>query len=51
MSLDFLQASGLISLDNDTYVDNYPKEILVFLYMYYGSIVNSRHKKESAIFV
>ena len=30
---------GLITLDNDNHVDNYLREILVFLY--YGSNVNN----------
>ena len=33
---------GLITLFNDNHVDNYLKEILVFVY--YGSIVNNQTK-------
>ena len=40
--LDFVQASGWISLVNDNHVDTYLKEI--FAFVYYRSIVNNRSK-------
>ena len=40
--LDFVQTRGLISVVNDSHVDNSLKEILV--YVYNGSIVNNRLK-------
>ena len=39
-----MRARVLISWVNDNHADNYLKEILV--YVYYGSIVNGRPKKE-----
>ena len=36
---------GLITLVNDNHMDNYLKEILVFVY--YGSIVNNQPQKYS----
>ena len=36
---------GLVSSVSDNHVDNYLKEILAFLY--YGSILNNRHKNYS----
>ena len=43
--LDFVQTLGLISLVNDNHVDNKLKKILV--YVYYGSTVNNRAKKQT----
>ena len=42
--LGFGQTHGLISLVNDNHMDNNLKEIL--MYLYYGSIVNNRPKKQ-----
>ena len=35
---------GLTKVVNDNHVDNYLKEILTFLYRYYGFIVNNQPK-------